>query len=1006
MHGLLKGLILTCVFAISFGQGCERHSHGDTSSTLPDPPETDFSVNPPRNLRASTLSSTEIALTWRDTSNGQNSFMVERSDGNALRFYPAATVSAGTTAYTDGNRTPSTTYFYRVLACTDDDTCSPPSNIYATTPGTMPYADLSLMTDRSFGVNDEIFFTAWGSIPDEDVYNNPNDPGEFARKYVYSTYLWEFGDGTSVNEEEGGGISVTHAYCRPGTYTVRLTVIAHDGARYSASVPITVDGEYLRTGPRPGVLPLLYLDFDETLTDESSAGLVANWGAGESAFREGVQGKALELTGGNYLTVDDPGELLNSLEEFTLSFWIKKIHESNAQYTYIMKRGEQLMLRFLDQYAIQARISTGPSAQYTVEDWYTIDDTDWHQIALVYSGNQEHTLKIFVDGEVQEDNRAVTPASGPLAESTAPLFIGADENRGNSPDILIDELRLYGRALSRSELFSAFELHHADFHARTAQFVYVTIPGEFTSTATNRLQAVIAGGDLSSEMIVYEKEGLDSNEKFLVRHHVLPGSEKDYVLSVRILTESGSILEESKVFFYKPYDGVPLAGLDENNAFRIRHADYPEGKLLFPVASCGLNNENLANNLWGFRHADAGNIDDLFKAQMTDYINADYTQGFWPVNITVEGWKDYLDLCINLEKGVDLKAMGPTAWEGLAYIYLESTDPNGAEQITHKSRRYQNSSIENMMKYVDTLKDHAAMLVWNWADEYNFHEPAVAAEVIRSFTYLSHRQDPEHPVMASFMGFYWCADGLSSLRRSYGYSHNARHFGKFLQTDKGVNVADVLAQDFYPIDRARMFAENATIMNTIRQESGNLLPLMSFVETPDIAVAPYLTPWSPTPAMLRMNIWQNVVHGSQAIGWFHYFGRTPAENFDAMARFLSEVTTLSPALAGSEPENKIEIDYGGQEATVDTLLREAEGNLVLFAVRRSEITVIPEEVTPRPTVPPDPVQNYDVTVTFDLGDVGLNGMATVYGEDRSIPVNAGAFTDIFRPYEVHIYTLE
>jgi hypothetical protein len=259
--------------------------------------------------------------------------------------------------------------------------------------------------------------------------------------------------------------------------------------------------------------------------------------------------------------------------------------------------------------------------------------------------------------------------------------------------------------------------------------------------------------------------------------------------------------------------------------------------------------------------------------------------------------------------------------------------------------------------------------------------------------------------MASFMGFYWCADGMEALRKTYGYAHNAKLFGK-LFSGNGVHIADVLAEDFYPIDRQRTFEENALIIKNIRKESMNLVPVMSFVETPDISESPYLTPWAPSAEMLRMNIWQNVVHGSSIIGWFHYFGRTPEANFSTMANFLSEVNDLSPVISGAESNNTISLDYNGQQAIVDVMHREYNDKLYIFAVRRSEITNIPADVLPRPTEPHDPVQNYDINVTFNLENSNLNGTASVLKENnRTIIVQGGIFNDTFKPYEVHIYSI-
>jgi hypothetical protein len=69
-------------------------------------------------------------------------------------------------------------------------------------------------------------------------------------------YQWNFGDGTTAS-----GISVTHTYRLPGTYTLTLKVSAPNGAT-SISKTLTVSGQplqyanpYIRYLPQNGIPP-------------------------------------------------------------------------------------------------------------------------------------------------------------------------------------------------------------------------------------------------------------------------------------------------------------------------------------------------------------------------------------------------------------------------------------------------------------------------------------------------------------------------------------------------------------------------------------------------------------------------------------------------------------------------------------------------------------------------------------------------------------------------------
>ncbi|MCP3921517.1 MAG: PKD domain-containing protein [Desulfobacterales bacterium] len=961
---------------------------------------------PPRNLEFKSSSSGNL-LNWRDTSDSESSFIIERSDADNSNFRIIAILSANTTQFTDASSLKeNTTYFYRVAACDSDDIRGSYSNISATTEVTVPSAKISLETERTFSVENEIFFSAIGSIEKSmtmDYYDYHTDirtagPNavNFNLPSVDSLYEWDFGDGVVTGA--GGGISVTHTYCRPGTYTVTLKV-THKGNEYTKSTDIIIGGEDYKTGPKPAANLLLNMSFEDTIADLSDNGLSVSWGNGVGEFGRGIEGKAVSLTNGKYLVIDDSRDILGGKNEFTLSFWAKKINISTEARTYIIQKGDMLLqVLYYGDRAVQGRV-TSDEGLGSVDDWCNLNNKNWHQFVLVYNGNlDDESLKLYIDGVRNPVRYEV--AKGSVTSSSESIYIGSDRNGANSPDMLIDELRIFDKAISKDEISTGFELHHAEFHARIAQYIYGIIPGIYTKNASNRLQAVITGGDLTEERMIIDKSSLQLKEKFLLENYKLPGSEKDYALKVRILSADGTLLEEKTEYFYKPYDGIPATGIDENNSFRNKVDDpsYPRGKLFFPVTTCGLNNINVEQNLWGYQPP--GNTP--FTAPVTDYVNAVFSEGFYPTRRSLESWETYLDLCdSDKNQNIDetLKAMGPNDWPGLSYIYsYQSPDDEHPEGEVSRTRRYQNSDVTKMGEYVKTFKNHPSMMIWNWCDEPNFQTPPVIAPTLRSWTYTCHQRDPEHPVMLAFMGWQWRAEGTVDERRAYEYCHNAKTFGQNIHPNYGTQVADLMAIDFYPSfeQEENAFADNARIMGNLQSETGNLIPLMSFIETP-----PNNKPnWSaPTPEMLKMNIWQNIIHGSKAIGWFHYFERTSKENFDTMAEFMVWLEDLTPVILGPESDLDVSINYGSQTARIDTMVREYDGKIYIFASRQNEL-VIGES-----PVPPLPAQNYDVTVTLSIDGVTMSS-AKAYKETDLVTISGGGIEDTFKPYDVHIYVIE
>ena len=72
-------------------------------------------VDKPTELVASTLSSSEIRLTWKDNSNGEDGFKIDRSEDN-LTWTRIATPAANDTSYLDTGLSANTKRYYRIKA--------------------------------------------------------------------------------------------------------------------------------------------------------------------------------------------------------------------------------------------------------------------------------------------------------------------------------------------------------------------------------------------------------------------------------------------------------------------------------------------------------------------------------------------------------------------------------------------------------------------------------------------------------------------------------------------------------------------------------------------------------------------------------------------------------------------------------------------------------------------------------------------------------------------------
>ena len=81
----------------------------------------------------------------------------------------------------------------------------------------------------------------------------------------------------------------------------------------------------------------------------------------------------------------------------------------------------------------------------------TITTNQWHHIVGTYNGSQ---MIVYVDGN---NGTVVSTVSGNISATTASLFLGS-EGSSNFFDGSIDEVRVYNRALSQSEITELYNL--------------------------------------------------------------------------------------------------------------------------------------------------------------------------------------------------------------------------------------------------------------------------------------------------------------------------------------------------------------------------------------------------------------------------------------------------------------------------------------------------------------------------------------------------------------------
>ncbi|PKN65543.1 MAG: hypothetical protein CVU54_18785 [Deltaproteobacteria bacterium HGW-Deltaproteobacteria-12] len=550
----------------------------------------------------------------------------------------------------------------------------------------------------------------------------------------------------------------------------------------------------------------------------------------------------------------------------------------------------------------------------------------------------DFTIKLTVN-VFDKFDAAGNPIGGPLATKTTTSVVHVT---GEAP-------------------MAGFEIQRAPFYNRLAQYLYVQIPPAYRGNQTT-LRVTLEGAK-GSKTILLSKSSLAGEERVFLDHK--PLFQDDYVVIAELLTASGQRIPGGlwRDKFSKRYPSIPKVGIDENNSFRVN------GALFFPICPF---------------MTDIGRIKDFAERS---HINSLSTQGYYTI-YNPSSWHDYLNKAA--ENG--LLAIGPGRGNYEVPKAYWSPAPKNRWQFNHNPDR--------MSEYVQMNKNHSAMFAWGWQDEPNMggwgqkvYPPTLAA-----WAYVSHRDDPHHPALNGFYGSDWTKYYGTKLNM-YDYLASAQFFGgkKWMQ--------DIIAFDIYPIAFRLHPSLNVVDMGPYamyldaleRMHSNNkyLVPIIPAInpgnrnrnETVLIHSA----------EQVYSEAWMNVIHGVKGICWFPYFDPTTIR-WDAMKKFADQMKVLAPVVLGPEPIRTLKDDANTALNRVDTLIREKDGSVYVFAARVTE---------------PDPIEKAkyrgvepeSIKVNFTVSGLTGDAVAEVVDEGRKVSISNGQFTDTFFKNAVHIYKI-
>jgi len=284
-----------------------------------------------------------------------------------------------------------------------------------------------------------------------------------------------------------------------------------------------------------------------------------------------------------------------------------------------------------------------------------------------------------------------------------------------------------------------------------------------------------------------------------------------------------------------------------------------------------------------------------------------------------------------------------------------------------------------MLNYDGNVKDHPALLGWYLYDEPDLHSTPPAQVLAQYNSWKA--QDPEHEIMMNLTGFFYGdASWPTNADESLYFDYTA--------------IPDWVAFDFYPVtgyNRPELaYVPGAATEMMADYFLDHRAPVWTWIEASDqnLSWVPASTP-GPTAAQMRFEIWDSIVRGAKAIGYFtisfepwSWSFLTPEVEAE-LRRTNRDIERLTPLITAPD-------------ANVNLTVTELSDQDVNYMVKRRGRSVF---VFVTNADMHQPYRSASMDFTFDQAPSRVD----VYGENRSIIPSGNGFSDTFEPLAARIY---
>jgi hypothetical protein len=224
-----------------------------------------------------------------------------------------------------------------------------------------------------------------------------------------------------------------------------------------------------------------------------------------------------------------------------------------------------------------------------------------------------------------------------------------------------------------------------------------------------------------------------------------------------------------------------------------------------------------------------------------------------------------------------------------------------------------------------------------------------------------------------------------------------------------VKSADVIGYDHYPVYGWGTPAHLNWVGSGVKQltELGVNKPVYAWIETSKGSKwMPYEKQPDVLPLYTRNEVWQAIINGATAIGYFTHAWRPDTTEFAPKEEMRKElawvnarVTSLAPIILADPAKEKISMVLG-DNLKCQFKATKYQGDLYIIA---QNIDLGPDAEKAKQY---DPIAPRGGTATFKIKGLKKGAQIEVVGEKRTVNAESGQFKDEFNPLIEHIYRIK